>query len=251
MSFENKVVLVTGSSRGIGKATALELAERGADVAIDYVSSEDKAKKVVDKIKDMGRNSVAVQADVSSPEKVKRMMEEVNTKLGGLDVLVNNAGVLMPSPLQNFDKKKAMKTLEINLIGNLLCSKEAVPYLKKSNDPVIVNVASMMGELPSVGIPVYGASKAGVINVTKTLAKSLAPKIRVNAVAPGVTKTDMTAKSTAGYDQEQVEPIIEKTPLNRLDEPENVAEVIAFLASDKACFITGNVIFCDGGYFLK
>jgi len=247
MNFKGKKVLVTGSSRGIGKATALEFARKGADVAVSYVESREKAEKVRDEIKSMGRNSIAIQADISSQKDVKRMMEKTTEALGGLDILVNNAGTINPSPINDFDKEGAMRTLEVNVIGNLICSKEALPYLKKGEEPAIVNVASDFGELPAPGAPVYGASKAGVIEITKSLAKQLAPDIRVNAVAPGMTKTDMTADA----DKEHIQETIKKTPMDKIDEPRNVAQAITFLASNKASFTTGETIFCDGGYFLK
>lgn len=246
MSFKNKTVLITGSSRGIGRATAYEFARNGANVVINYVNSGEKAKEIKEKIESMGRKSISIQADVSNPKDIKKMINRVIDEFGRLDVLINNAGIIKAAPLEELNKKDMMRVFEVNLIGCILCSKEAAPYLKKIEGS-IVNTASDFGICPSPGAIDYGASKAGIIHVTKSLAKYLAPKIRVNAVAPGLTKTDMTAESSEEHKKES----IKATPLNRLDEPENVAKMIVFLASKDASYTTGEIIVCDGGYFLK
>lgn len=244
MQFKNKVVIVTGSSRGIGKATALAFAKEGAKVVVNYASSEKAALDVVDKIKQLGTEAVAIKCDVAQENEVKQLIDKTIDKFGKIDVLVNNTGIVFDIPFFEKTVEQWKKTLDVNLIGTFLTCKYAAPYLKKTKGR-IVNISSINAiNSFSPDSADYDASKAGVISLTKNLAKQLAPDVLVNSVAPGWVDTDMNKSLPEDYVKEEME----KTYVKRWAKPEEIADAVMFLASNKASFITGSVLVVDGGY---
>ena len=241
-----KVAVVTGASRGIGKSIAIKLAEEGYEVVINYNQSESDAKDTLEKVNKYTKGMI-IKADVSKREEVKKMAEEISKKYACIDVLVNNAGaILRPGNWDKISDEDFNKTLDINVKGVHNCIYYLKPLLNKEKVTHIVNIASTVGENGAAGVLAYGAAKAAVINITKSLAKEFAPSITVNAISPGNIATEMTA----GAGEELISYVCENTPMKRLGEPKEVAELAAFLASDKANFITGQVINIDGGYAL-
>lgn len=241
---QNKNVLVTGASRGIGKSIALELASKGANVAINYAGSEDRAQAVVEEIQKLGVKSFKVQADVSKEADVKAMVKAVIEQFDSLDILVNNAGVTKDNLLMRMKEEEFDQVIDINLKGVFLCTKAVTRHMMKQRSGKIINVASIVGVSGNPGQANYVAAKAGVIGMTKSVAQELASRnILVNAVAPGFISTDMTDALT----QEQQDAILSKIPLAKLGTPEDVANVVRFLASDDANYLTGQTIHIDGG----
>ena len=241
---QGKNVLVTGASRGIGKSIALELASKGANVAVNYAGNEDRAQAVVQEIEKMGVKSFKIQADVSQEADVKAMIKEVIKQFSTLDILVNNAGVTKDNLLMRMKEEEFNQVIDINLKGVFLCTKAVTRHMMKQRSGKIINVASIVGVSGNPGQANYVAAKAGVIGMTKSVAQELASRnILVNAVAPGFISTDMTDALT----KEQQEAILSRIPLAKLGTPENVANVVRFLASDDANYITGQTIHIDGG----
>jgi len=241
---QGKNVLVTGASRGIGKAIALELASKGANVAVNYAGSEERAQAVVEEIEKLGVKSFKIQADVSKEADVKAMIKEVINQFSGLDILVNNAGITKDNLLMRMKEDEFDQVIDINLKGVFLCTKAVTRHMMKQRAGKIINVASIVGVSGNPGQANYVAAKAGVIGMTKSVAQELASRnIIVNAVAPGFISTDMTDALT----QEQQEAILSRIPLAKLGTPEDVANVVRFLASDDANYITGQTIHIDGG----
>ena len=245
MRFKNKVVLVTGSSRGIGKATALLFAKEGAKVIVNYFNSEKEANSVVSEIKKLGSDAIAIKCDVSDEKQVKQMIETAVRKFGRVDVLVNNAGIVFDIPFAERTIEQWKRTLDVNLIGTFLCCKYAVPYMKKQKGGKIVNISSTNAiDSFSPDAMDYDASKAGIVILTRDLAKELAPEINVNSVAPGWVDTDINKDLPKKFIKEETEKIYMK----RFAKPEEIAKVILFLASDDANYITGSTLKVDGGY---
>ena len=238
---KGKIALVTGSTKGIGKAIAFELAKEGANLVINS-RNQSEAEQVGHQIHDeMGVKTLALRADVSNIEEVKTLMKKTVDYFGRIDILINNAGVFEICPFLQISEDTWDKIIDINLKGTFLCSKLALPIMVKQKSGVIINMSSMAAKTGGI-LPVahYAASKAGIIALTKALAREFAPYgIRVNAVAPGVIKTKM-AESQA----EEKRKII---PLGDLGEPEDVAKAVSFLVSDDAGYITGEVIDVNGG----
>lgn len=234
-----KTALVTGSSRGIGAAIARCLHRDGWKVYINYFESEEKALALAAEL-----GTEAIRADVSDPEQV----DELFSRLPGLDLLVNNAGIVIPALLlQDVSDREWRRLAGVNLDGMFYCCRAAIPHMVSMKSGVIINVSSVCGVYGSSAEAAYSATKAAVIGLTRSLAKELGPSgIRVNSVAPGVIATDMTACFSA----EDMAAMAEETPLGRIGTPEDIAELVAFLASDKASFITNQVIGCDGGFSL-
>lgn len=244
MMLKGKNVLVTGASRGIGRAIALELGRNGANVAVNYAGSKEKAEGVVNELKEMDVQAFAIQADVSSEADVKGMVKEVISQFGSLDILVNNAGITRDNLLMRMKEEEFDQVINTNLKGVFLCTKAVTRQMMKQKSGKIINVASIVGVSGNPGQANYVAAKAGVIGLTKTTAKELASRnILVNAVAPGFIATDMTEELT----EEQKEAMLKLIPLERLGQPEDVAKVVRFLASDDASYITGQTIHIDGG----
>ena len=245
MRFKNKVVIVTGSSRGIGKATAILFAKEGAKVVVNDSLLNDEAKSVVTEIKKLGSDAIAIKCDVSDEIQVKQMVEKTIKTFGKIDILVNNAGVVFDTTFKEKTVKQWKKTLEVNLIGVFLCSKYVAEYMKKQKNGKIVNISSTNGiNRFSPECMDYDASKAGVINLTYNLAKELAPTIQVNSVAPGWVETSMNKD----LPQEFIDEEIKKIYLKRFAKPEDIAKIILFLSSEDANYITGSIIKVDGGY---
>lgn len=245
MKFKDKVVLVTGSSRGIGRATALEFARQGANVVVNYIKEEDDAKSAVEEIERLGGTAMMIQADVASEDDVKRLIEKTVERFGGIDVLVNNAGIVFDVPI--FEKTVAQweRTFAVNLVGTFLCVKYATPHMKGRPGASIVNISSTNGiDTLSPFSADYDASKAGVISLTRNLAQELGPDIRVNCVAPGWVDTDINKDLPADYMKSE----IEKISLKRIGQPADIANVVLFLASEDASYITGATLKVDGGY---
>lgn len=241
---KGKTVLVTGASRGIGKAIALEMARQGANVAINFAGNADKAQQVVDEIQQLGSRAVKIQADISREVEVKDMIKTVTGEFGSLDVLVNNAGITKDNLLMRMKEEEFDQVIQTNLKGVFLCTKAVTRQMMKQKSGRIINIASVVGVSGNAGQANYVAAKAGVIGLTKTTAKELASRnILVNAVAPGFIATDMTEALT----EEQKEGMHALIPLSRLGEGEDVARVVRFLASEDANYVTGQTIHVDGG----
>jgi 3-oxoacyl-[acyl-carrier protein] reductase len=241
---QGKVALVTGASRGIGRAIALELARQGAKVAVNYAGSEAKANEVVEEIKKMGQEAVAIQADVSSAEAVERMVKTVLEQFSCIDILVNNAGITRDNLLMRMKEEEWDQVINTNLKGVFHCIKAVTRPMMKQRYGRIVNIASIVGISGNPGQANYVAAKAGVIGLTKTAARELASRnITVNAVAPGFITTDMTDSLSDELKAEMLKQI----PLARFGEPEDIAKVVAFLVSDAASYMTGQTLHVDGG----
>lgn len=244
MTLKGKNAIVTGSSRGIGRAIALELGRRGVNVAVNYAGSEAKAEEVVQELKALGVNSLKVQANVADEKAVKSMMKEVTSAFGNIDILVNNAGVTRDNLLMRMKEEEFDDVIETNLKGAFICTKTVTRQMLKQRSGHIINIASIVGVSGNPGQANYVAAKAGLIGLTKSTAKELATRnIYVNAVAPGFITTDMTDVLT----DEQKSAILRSIPLEKLGEPEDIANVVCFLASDDAKYITGQTIHVDGG----
>ncbi len=244
MTLLGKTAVVTGGSRGIGRAIAIKLAEMGANIVVNYSSAPQKAEEVVALVKQMGRDAVAIQANVSNGEQIQKMMQEVEEKFSTIDILINNAGITRDTLLMRMKDEDWDQVMEINLKGTFNCTKAVTRKMMKQRSGKIVNIASVVGVMGNIGQANYAASKAGIIGFTKSVAKELATRgINVNAVAPGFIQTEMTDVLT----EEVKEGLMSNIPMNQLGTPEDVANVVAFLCSDDAKYITGQVLHVDGG----
>ncbi|NEO33975.1 MAG: 3-oxoacyl-[acyl-carrier-protein] reductase [Symploca sp. SIO3C6] len=241
-SLSDQVAIVTGASRGIGKAVALALAAEGAKVVINYASSSEAAEQVVAAISEAGGEALALQADVSKFEQVEALIKDTLNKLGRIDILVNNAGITRDNLLLRMKPEDWQAVINLNLSGVFFCTKVVSKIMLKQRSGRIINIASIAGQMGNPGQANYSAAKAGVIGFTKTVAKELASRsITVNAVAPGFIATDMTKELDS-------EEILKYIPLNRYGKPEEVAGMVRFLAADQAAaYITGQVFNVDGG----
>ena len=239
-----KTALITGASRGIGAAAALELASLGYSVAVNYRVNKGAAEKVVEDIITSGGNAAAFQADISSPLEIANMFEDVIKAFGQIDILVNNAGISHIGLLQDMSDDEIMRQLNVNLMGAIVCSREAARLMIPRKSGSIINIASMWGEVGASCEAVYSACKAGIIGFTKALAKELGPSgIRVNCVSPGVIRTDMNSE----LDDETLNELMYDTPLLRIGTPKDVAKAVAFLVKADSSFITGQVLPVNGG----
>lgn len=244
MDFAGKTAIVTGGSRGIGKAIALKLAQLGANIAVNYTSKPEEAEKVVAAIKEMGRDAIAIKADVSKGEDVQQLIDEVERHFPTIDILVNNAGITRDTLLMRMKEEDWDQVIAINLKGTYNCTKAVTRKMMKQKSGKIVNIASIVGVMGNIGQSNYAASKAGIIGFTKSVAKELATRgICVNAVAPGFIQTDMTEVLS----EEVKESFMTHIPMKQLGMPEDVANAVAFLCSENARYITGQVLNVDGG----
>ncbi len=245
---KDKKALVTGASRGIGRGIALSLAKQGADVVVNYRSKQEEAEKVVAEIKAMGRDSFAVQADVSQANSVAKMFADIKAKWGKLDILVNNAGILQFADFEAITEKQWDQILDVNLKGQFLCAKEAIKLMSKGAK--IVNIASIASGGVGIGfskIAHYTASKGGVVALTENMALDLGAKgININAIAPGVIESDMTKGMLA--DEKAKKGLLARIPKGRVGQPKDIGAAAAFLVSDEADYITGIVLYVDGGW---
>ncbi|MDR7074532.1 3-oxoacyl-[acyl-carrier-protein] reductase [Fictibacillus barbaricus] len=240
----NKSVLVTGASRGIGRAIALYFAKQGAKVAVNFSGSEEKANEVVAEIKENGGTAFAIKADISSSEDVTAMIKAVIDQFGSLDVLVNNAGITRDNLLMRMKEEDWDAVINTNLKGVFLTTKAVTRQMMKQRQGRIINIASIVGVSGNAGQANYVAAKAGVIGLTKTTAKELSSRgITVNAIAPGFIETDMTGKLEEGIKEDMLRNI----PLARFGQPDDIAAAAAFLASDQSSYITGQTLHVDGG----
>lgn len=240
-----KVVLITGSSRGIGRSTAIKYAQNNYNVVINYNNSYDKARELGDYlVSTYGIEVMIVKADVSNEVEVKDMVDKVISKFGNIDVLVNNASIAIDSDFTCKDSNSFNEILNTNLVGTFLVSKEVSKYMKDNRSGIIINVSSTNGiDSMYVESLEYDASKAGVISLTHNLAEYLKPYVRVNCVCPGWVNTDMNKDLDSSYIEEENKRIM----LNRFAEPEEIANVIYFLVTDEASYINNSIIKVDGG----
>lgn len=243
-----KKALVTGGSRGIGRGIVLALAKQGADIAVNYHSRPEEAQQVIEEVKALGREAFAIQADVSQASQVQAMFEQVKTKWGKLDILVNNAGILKSAAFEEITEADWDAIMAVNLKGQFLCAHEAVKLMAKGAK--IINLASIASGGVGIGfshIAHYTASKGGVVALTENMAVDLGAKgINVNAIAPGVIESDMTKDMLK--DEKQLQGLLMRVPKGRVGKPEDIGAAAAFLASDEADYITGTVLYVDGGW---
>jgi len=249
MNLNEKVAIVTGASRGLGKATALNLANEGANIIIQYYTNFRGAQEVKEKIEQLGCQSIVVQADIRKSKDINRMIKFTIEKFKRIDILVNNAGITEPETVFKTTKIKWDNMIKTNLTSVFLCCKAVIKYMKKQQEGSIINLSSVCGENGGLGAGVhYCAAKAGVIGLTKALANQLAPYgIRVNAIAPAMINTDMINWRPAKL----MESTIQQIPLKRLGKPEELASVVTFLASPKSGYITGATIDVNGGLYMS
>jgi 3-oxoacyl-[acyl-carrier protein] reductase len=245
MKLKDKVALVTGASRGLGKAIAMELAAEGARVTVNYMKNAAQAEEVVKEIISRGGTAAAVQADITSLPEVEKMVDGLYEQCGRIDVLVNNAGVTKDELLISMTPEDWELVIKTNLGGLFNCTKAVAKYMMVQKSGRIINISSVAGERGGRGQSNYAASKGGINAFTRSVAMELAPKkITVNAVAPGVVETEMS--STVIRRAKDI--ILDSVALKRLGQPEEIAKVVAFLASDDSSYITGEVIRVDGGF---
>lgn len=243
-SLKGKRALVTGGSRGIGRAIALELAAAGADVVINYAGSHAAAEQTAAACQEFGAKAVAIQADISQADEVECLFAKAKEALGSVDILVNNAGITRDALLLRMSDDDIDSVLATNLRGAMLCSRAAAKLMIKARFGRIISISSVVALCGNAGQANYAAAKAGLIGMSKSLAKELAGRgITVNVVAPGFITTDMTAVLTEAQQREMLAGV----PMKRAGEPKDVAAVVRFLSSDEAAYITGQVISVDGG----
>ena len=244
MTLDGKVALVTGGSRGIGKAIVLALASAGANVAINYAGNITAAEAVADEVTAMGRKAILVQGDVANTVVAAEIVEKVVTELGKIDILINNAGITRDGLLVRMKEEDWDALLSTNLKGVFNCTKAAVKHMMKQRSGKIVNISSVVGVMGNASQANYAAAKAGCIGFTKSVAKEVASRgINVNAVAPGLISTDMTQV----LPEKVVEEMLTGIPLKRAGEPKDVANAVLFLVSEEAAYITGQTLHVDGG----
>lgn len=247
MMLDGKVALVTGASRGIGRAIALALAEGGADVAVNYAGSEQAAEEVVKAIEAMGRQAMKLQANVGQSDEVESMVKAVIERFGKLDILVNNAGITRDNLLMRMKDEEFDQVINTNLKGVYNCVKAVTRPMMKQRSGRIINISSVVGSLGNPGQANYVAAKAGVVGLTKAAAKELAPRgITVNAVSPGFIVTDMTDQ----LNEDQKQAILQQIPLGMLGQPDHIAKTVRFLASEDGAYMTGQNIHVDGGMYM-
>lgn len=242
-----KSALVTGASRGIGRSIAIQLAEEGYNVVVNYAGNKEKADAVVEEIKAKGVESFAIQANVANGDEVKAMIKEVVSQFGSVDVLVNNAGITRDNLLMRMKEQEWDDVIDTNLKGVFNCIQKVTPQMLRQKGGSIINLSSVVGAVGNPGQGNYVATKAGVIGLTKSAAKELASRhITVNAVAPGFIVSDMTDALSDGLKAQMLEQI----PLAEFGEDSDIAHTVAFLASEKAKYITGQTIHVNGGMYM-
>ena len=247
MRFKDKVVLVTGSSKGLGKAIAMEFAKEGANVVINYNSDKDGAQGVLDDIKRLGVQSDIIKADVSNSEEVNNMIKKIVEKFGKLDILINNSGIIKDARVTSMSKELWDEVIGVNLTGVYNCTKAAGQVMEKQKSGKIINISSIVAQTGSIGASNYAASKAGVIGFTKSVAKEYAKfNINVNAVALGYFNTGLIERLT----KEIQDKLLRDIPFGRFGDPKEAANAVLFLASEDSSYITGQVINVNGGLYM-
>ena len=248
-NLKNKVAIVTGARRGLGRTHALTLAQAGAKVVVSDISLED-CEKVVKEIKKQKGEALAVKSDVSKKQEVEELVRKAVDKWGKIDILINNAGICQFKPFLELTEEEWDRTININLKGYFLCSQAAVKEMAKQKSGVIVNIASVAMGQQGIGLPNivhYCASKGGIVAMTEAMALELAPyNIRVNAIAPGMIDTPMV--DTVKQDPKSIEGLLARVPLHRMGEPQEVSNLVLFLASDESSYMTGSTVVVDGGW---
>lgn len=246
-AIERKVALITGSSKGIGRAIAIELAKKGINLIINSSKSVHEGTELVEEIKKIGSQAIYIKAEVSDSSQVEKMIEEAISKYGRIDILINNAGITIDKKLENMDISQWNKVISVNLTGTFNCTKAVIKHMLKQGRGKIINISSIIGEVGNIGQSNYSASKGGIIAFTKTVAKEYASNgIIVNAVAPGFIKTDMLET----IPNNMMQSVLNQIPLGRLGKPEEVAKLVGFLVSEEADYITGQVININGGLLM-
>ncbi len=249
MRLKNKIALITGASKGIGKATALLLAKEGATVVVNYFSSEEDAFSVVDEIKNSGSETIAIKCDVSKDEDVNSMIQEIIDKFRKIDILVNNAGVLIPKSFDETTIEIWNKTIDSNLLGTYNCIKAVSKEMKKQKSGKIINLSSIASIVGSLSSAPYSVSKAGIDALTKTLAPEFGKfGITINSVAPGPVNTDLMIDN---YGQKVIDKLAGETPMGRIAEPEDIAKAILFFSSSDSDFVNGQTLIVDGGRIIR
>ncbi|MFW5889055.1 MAG: 3-oxoacyl-[acyl-carrier-protein] reductase [Bacillota bacterium] len=243
-SYKNKTILITGGSRGIGKAIVLEFAKAGANIIINYVNSKDKAEAVAKAAIKLGGNAQVIQANIAVFDEAKKLVDQATETFGQIDVLINNSGITKDNLMLRMNEDDFDQVIDVNLKGTWNMCKHLTRNFLKNKSGSIINISSVLGIIGNAGQANYVASKAGIIGLTKALAKEFASRnIRVNAIAPGFIETEMTEKIPENIKENYLKQI----PLNRPGKPEDIANLCLFLASDKATYITGQVINVNGG----
>lgn len=244
---DGKTAIVTGASRGIGRAIALQLASEGANVVVNFSGSEQKASEVVEEIQNLGSQAIAVQANISDSDSVQQLMNAAQEQFGSIDILVNNAGITRDNLLMRMKEDEWDDVINTNLKGVFLCTKAVTRQMMKQRAGRIINISSIVGVMGNAGQANYVAAKAGVIGLTKTTARELASRnILVNAIAPGFITTEMTET----LPEDVKSSMLTQIPLAKLGKPEDIAKAVVFLASDDASYMTGQTLHIDGGMYM-
>ena len=247
MKLAGKIAVVTGSSRGVGRAVALGFATAGADVVINYTSNEKAANEVIERVTALGRKAIAVKADVASKEQVDLLFDETLKAFGKVDILVNNAGFTRPALLVKMTEEQWDQVVDIHMKGAFLCAQAAANHMKEQQSGKIINVTSVAGLVGTVGQINYSAAKGGIISMTKSIARELARyNICANVISLGIVATDMTEKIRT--DEKLRDIYMNRILLKRFAEPEDISPAFVFLASDESNYITGQLLCVDGGY---
>ena len=247
MELEGKVAVVTGSGRGVGRSVALAFGREGADVVVNYAHSEKAAAEVVAEIKKMGRKSVSVKADVSKPAEAQALIQAAGDNFGHLDILVNNAGITRPAMMHKMTEQQWDEVVDLHMKGTFLCAQAAYPFFKAQKSGNIINVTSVAGIVGTVGQMNYSAAKGGIISMTKSMARELARyQVCANVVSLGIVATEMTEKIRT--DPKLNDIYMNRILLKKFAEPDDITPAFVFLASDKAHYITGQLLCVDGGY---
>jgi len=247
MKLAGKIAVVTGSSRGVGRAVAMGFATAGADVVINYTSNEKAANEVIDRVTALGRKAIAVKADIASKEQVDLLFDETLKAFGKVDILVNNAGFTRPALLVKMTEEQWDQVVDIHMKGAFLCAQAAANHMKEQQSGKIINVTSVAGLVGTVGQINYSAAKGGIISMTKSIARELARyNICANVISLGIVATDMTEKIRT--DEKLRDIYMNRILLKRFAEPEDISPAFVFLASDESNYITGQLLCVDGGY---
>ncbi len=252
LGLEGKTGLITGSSRGLGKAIALRFAEEGCDIAVNYVNEEGRdnateAAQVAEQITALGRQAICVQADVTDLSGVEAMVSKIIEAFGKLDILVNNAGIIRDKTLQKLAKEDWDAVIAVNLTGAFHCASAVIGHMRERRYGRIISISSVIGQMGNIGQTNYAASKAGLIGFTKSLAREVARRgITVNAIAPGFIDTGMTQT----IPEDIIEQIVATIPMGQMGQPEDIANAALFLASAEASYITGHVLSVNGGLYM-